>query len=57
MINPNIIRAAVYAGIISNIMAIIVLLISYQTERLPKESFDLGMWILAYWFHRKRGTW
>jgi hypothetical protein len=57
MFNPVFIRSLVYAGLLSNILALIVLLIFNESESIIGKSFSLLIWTCVYFLHRKMGTW
>lgn len=57
MFNPVFIRSLVYAGLLSNILALIVLLIFDEAEPIMGKSFNLLIWTSVYYLHRKFGTW
>lgn len=57
MFNPTIIRALVYAGLISNVLAILVCLMFKEWSIVSDKSINLAMWTGAYLIHKKLGTW
>jgi hypothetical protein len=57
MFNPVFIRSLVYAGLLSNSLALIVLLIFNESEYITSKTFSLFIWISVYFLHRKIGTW
>lgn len=51
------IRSAVYAGLISNTLAIVVCLLFGEFELIARKAFSISIWVFAYLFHKNRGTW
>jgi hypothetical protein len=51
------IKALVYAGLLSNFLAVVVCFLFHEWELMVSRSHGLAIWTLAYLFHRARGTW
>ncbi len=56
--SPVFIRSLVYAGMLSNILAIIVCLVFREYSFITGKSFSLSIWLAVYIVHKKFfGTW
>jgi hypothetical protein len=57
LFNPNVIRALVYAGLVSNFLAIMVCFLFKEWDSVKSNAFDMLLWTTCYVIHKKRGTW
>jgi hypothetical protein len=57
MFNPIIIRSAVYAGLLSNLLAVIVCFKFSELDYTLKSIANFMIWVLVYKIHKKLGSW
>lgn len=56
MFSPIFMKAWMSAGVLSQVLAVIVCLLFKEFEMIPKESASLGLWLALYVFHKRIGT-
>lgn len=57
MFNPIIIRSAVYAGLLSNLLAVIVCFLFSELDYAVKNVSNFMIWAVVYKIHKILGTW
>ena len=57
MFSPTVMRSLVYAGLLSNLMALLVCFGFEEYEVMVKKSVAFVVWYGMYLIHKKLGTW